>query len=218
MKAKQVITCILLLSLSSGFYGQHLKLGIQGGIIAANPHVMNKSKEYTDYRFYYFMTSYHANATLNYTSRGKAGVTVEPGFIQKGGRKKETNAAGFQENTRYQLNYVYATILLEYNINTKLFLSAGTEIAYLINVQLRNNSGKTDISYMYNKPFEFSGVVGFGINVLKNLDLGIRYNHAITSYKELNVVDEFNNPIDVTIKEYNQYLQVYVRFFVSQLL
>jgi len=69
-----------------------------------------------------------------------------------------------------------------------------------------------------NRKFAWSGVVGGAYKIFDNLDIGIRYSHGLTqiSDKAFWVADESNeNPTEW--KNYNQYLQFFVKLKIKNL-
>lgn len=52
---------------------------------------------------------------------------------------------------------------------------------------------------------------GIAYQILKFMDLGIRYSHALVSAEEITETDEAGDPLP-HIRFYNQYTQLFVRF------
>jgi len=64
---------------------------------------------------------------------------------------------------------------------------------------------------LYEKNFEISGIIGIGVTVFNHIDIEFRYNHGITTYREM-VWTNINGEIQATAVEYNNYLQLLVRY------
>jgi hypothetical protein len=63
-----------------------------------------------------------------------------------------------------------------------------------------------------------SGVIGGAYKILHNLDIGIRYSYGLTqiSDKVFWVADEYNeNPTE--LKDYNQYLQFFIKLKINNM-
>jgi hypothetical protein len=86
-----------------------------------------------------------------------------------------------------------------------------------MNAKNKSDNGSQKITDL-NRKFELSGVVGGAYKILDNLDFGIRYSHGLTqtSNKVFWILDEFNeNPKEM--KDYNQYLQFFIKLKLKKL-
>ena len=133
--------------------------------------------------------SYNLNGYLGYDFNSKLGVSIAPGFIQKG-----------YENTRF--NYFQLPLLLNYNLIDKFSICSGPELAYML----------TDKSFVDNK-FEVSGIVGINYSLSRKIDVGIRYSRAMTYFLSGYLLDsEGNLQFNQIDYIYNNYLQLNVRY------
>lgn len=152
------------------------------------------------------MASYNINGYCSFQGNTILGFSLEPGFIQKGGLYTFPSA-----NSRFEFNYIQLPILVDIHVSEKLYISAGTELSYMISAKSRLEGNLYDISSLYNKT-ELSGMVGLQYTIIEILDIGVRYNHGITSIQTLYFTNPEGTPIGKESKLYNQYFQLIARF------
>jgi hypothetical protein len=192
---------------------QNLELGVKSGLGIANIHITNLPNSETNSDVFSPTMSYSFNGTLSYKSKGLLGFSFEPGLIKKGwvSNKEDDN-----EN-KIGLYYLQLPILSDFYLSDNLYFSIGPEINYLLNAKNKSNYGTEKITDL-NRKLELSGVINGTYKILDNLDIGIRYSHGLTqiSDKVFWVVDEFNeNPKE--LKNYNQYLQFFIKVKIKNL-
>jgi hypothetical protein len=195
---KLLLSLIILYGLK--LQAQRLNYGLEAGFDVANSHVTGLPSG----RMYYPMISYNINCYLGYKINGILRVLIEPGFIQKGGLEKGT------PDFRVQNNYIQMPLLVDYFINDKLYLSLGPEFAYLINAKAKSSNQTNDITKYYDRRNELSGLIGINYNIYKWFDIGLRYNHGLTYYSKIDLVNENGDKVG-NVKEYNQYFQLILR-------
>jgi len=189
---------------------QSFKYGLTAGLDIAKAYTTNIHIRDDNSRLYDPMISYNVNGYLGYKSTGFWGISFEPGYIQKGGAQRyETETK--EDDIRIQLNYIQMPVLFDIYVTNKIFISVGPELAYMISATSKSMEGLYDIWDLYNRNFEVSGLIGINFNVIKNFDIGIRYNHGITWISKVIYFDTDNN-IKTPSEEFNQYLQVFLRF------
>jgi hypothetical protein len=184
---------------------QNFKFGFIAGMDIAKSHL--KDKPDIQNLDYYPMISYNLNGYIGYKSSRLWGLTVEPGFIQKGFVFKNEQYG----NIRSQINYIQLPMLLDIYLTKKICLSAGPEIAYMINAKLKLKEhypgSNTD---SYDKRLELSGIIGLNYKITEKFSANFRYNYGLTYIRELT---QFENSVNSTeIKEYNQYFQLSIRY------
>lgn len=174
------------------------------GFDVANAHITEKTVYLEDNtRIYYPMVSFNANAYLGYKPGNRLGISLEPGFIQKGGIYKSP----FNENAedvRVQLNYTQIPALFDIYISNRLFFTLGPEFAGMVSAKAKSKSGSNSIYKLYDRHSEISGMAGFNYSILEFLDIGLRYSHALTPSRSMHFTDDFGIDIGES-KEYNQY-------------
>jgi hypothetical protein len=189
--------------------GQKIKYGLTIGFDVANSHVTNRLKG-DDSRVFYPMLAYNINGFIGYKSQSFWGLSIEPGFIQKGGFRKNvisySSGVMYQGDISYRLNYIQFPILANLFINNKLYFSIGPELSYMLSAKAKFDSFSTDITSSYDNKFELSGTIGVNYSIWKNIDIGIRYNHGLTYVSKIQWTDLYWNYIGES-KVYNQYFQ-----------
>jgi hypothetical protein len=200
---KRLLRLLFILIILSGLklHAQGFKYGLEAGFDVANSHVTGLL---SSGRMYYPMISYNINGYLGYKINGLIGVSIEPGFIQKGGLEKGN------PDFRVQNNYIQIPLLIDYFINDKFYLSLGPEFAYLINAKAKSTNKTNDITKYYDRRNELSGLIGINYNIYKGFDIGLRYNHGLTYYSKVDLVNENGDKVG-EVKEYNQYFQLILR-------
>lgn len=212
MKAKSLTFLLFLVTIY--IHAQDVKFGLQTGLVVANSCM-------TDYpavqgneapRVYYPLISGNLNAYFGYKTKGIFGFSVEPGFIQKG-EILEGNKDHNDDDIKMKYNYLQMPILADFFITKDLFVSIGPELAYMVSAKAKSKDHANNIYDWIDNKFEFSGILGVSYTFFKKLDVGLRYNHGITLINEITLTDE-EGMITGTIKEYNQYFQLLIRFKV----
>ncbi len=183
------------MSLHAGVF----KCGLLSGIDRVS--IRTKGDFYREKIKYDPVISFNINGCLSYKSEGFWGFSVEPGFIQKGEK-----AIYPEENTlstyQYTYNYVQIPVLCDLYLTDKLFLSAGPELSYRI-----KNTGIDPVS-------EYSLLIGLNTNILKNIDLGFRYNYGLTYFKKYLSMSE-TGEYKGDYEEYFRYLQLFLRYTIN---
>lgn len=201
MKTKIVLlTLIVFVLMQLNAVAQKINYGIVAGVDMAN---LNTTGIGTIDPFKW-MPSFNVNAHVGYQSNTFWGLSVEPGFIVKGGATEDPE-------TKMKLNYLQMPLLVDFYLNERVSVSCGPELAYLLSAKQEWERETYDLEDWYNKKFEFSGVVGLNYKITRNLDLGVRFNLGLTQISEAKYFDE-NGIRFSNAKEYNQYLQCFVRF------
>lgn len=203
------IACFLLL-LNANLKAQEFKYGLVGGIDVANIRLTNIPIVDEAFKPYFSMISYNLNGYVGYKSSGFWGVSVEPGFIQKGGNRKYTNFGDIID-VRFQYNYIQLPIYVDFYIHKRWSISIGPEFSYLVHASVKATDIYNDISMQHLDRFELSGSVGVNFIINQHFDVGLKYNHAFTSLDEIIWTDVWGYTIGVS-KEYNFYLQALVRY------
>lgn len=163
---------------------QTLKYGFLVGIDAMDNFLVNSNKTVGANGAF---ASFNINGYLGYNLNPKFGLSIEPGYIQKG-------------IYNFKLNYIQVPTLFDYYVTDKFFVNIGPEFAYLLNS-----------SNIFDNRFEISGMIGLNYNFYKNFDLGLSYSRAFTHYMSGGIINNINeSPNDISYF-YNNYLQLKVR-------
>lgn len=197
------ICLIVILNLTA--FSQNLKLGFVAGFDVANAQLINRPDGIGNNQVYYPMIAYNFNGYVGYKKSDLWGLSIEPGFIQKGGRQKSSN-----DYIRFNLNYIQLPILFDYYFVDKFYISIGPELSYLINAKVKSKDSSNDITDLYDNRFELSGLVGINYKIIDKLDIGLRYNHGLTYTSKITWTNANGTSLGES-KEYNQYFQLVVK-------
>lgn len=201
MKTKIVLLTLTVFVLTQlNARAQKINYGIVAGVDMANLNITGiETKNPIKWT-----PTFNVNAHVGYRSNTFWGLSVEPGFIVKGGATEDPEI-------KMKLNYLQMPLLVDFYLNERVSVSCGPELAYLLSATQELNGKSYDFEDWYNKKFEFSGVVGLNYKITRNFDLGLRFNLGLTQISEAKYFDE-NGIRFSNAKEYNQYLQCFVRF------
>lgn len=199
----------LIIFSESILHAQNFKFGLLTGFDIANARLTNKPDIEGDLRIYYPMISFNANGYIGFRSARFWGLSVEPGFIQKGGVQL-MNKEDKKDDLKFKLNYIQIPILADFYLTNKLFISIGPELAYMLNAKVKSKDNSNDISDIYDNDFEISGLIGINYNIIKKLDIALRYSHGLSYTMKIIWRGDFGDYLGKS-KEYNQYFQLLVR-------
>jgi hypothetical protein len=209
MKTNTILTfLVLVLCTGLSINAQDFKFGFLTGIDVVNIRLKDKIAFEGDPRVYDPMISFHVNGYVGFKGTGFWGLSVEPGFIQKGGIQKSAD-----DNIRIQLNYIQLPILADFYLSDKIFVSVGPEFGYMMSAKAKSKDISNDISFLYDNEFEVSGLIGINYNIIDKMDLGFRYSHGLTYTSKITWTNVSGNPKGES-SLHNQYLQFLVRFKV----
>lgn len=200
------LSLCLLVCISLCIYAQSFNCGVLTGLILSNSYTPDAID--SEMLFGSPMISGNVNLLMAYHSKGKWGISLEPGFIQKGWRYK--NPFNYQDFNRVKLNYFQLPVLVEYRLRNNIYLSGGSELAYLANAKLRVEDFSVDMNGIYNRKFELSGILGIHYKIFEKIDVGLRMNIGLTNistYWTLGNQGPFN--------DFNLYSQVVFRYLLG---
>jgi len=189
---------------------QEFRFGLLAGIDVTNIRLTNNDDVQGVSTLYDPMLSFNLNGYAGYKSAGFLGVSLEPGLIRKGGVMK-LDKDSKDDDIRTQLYYIQMPILVDMYLCDKLFLSLGTELAYMIDAISKSKDASSNISEAYDNEFEVSGVFGINYSINDQVDIGIRYSHGFSYTLEISWTDSEGNILGKS-EFYNQYGQLIIRF------
>lgn len=187
---KLLLVLHLLLGLSAN--AQNFKFGLIVGIDLSKSHMIIKTTENTLGKVYP-IAALNLNGFVSFKSSEFWGISVEPGFIQKGGKIKDKTS-----DFKYLYNYLQLPILGNLFVSKRFYVSIGPEVCYMIKSH-------------FTRKFELSGLVGINYQLTDKFDIGMKYNHGLTYLYEDKFIDNSGELIQ-TIREYNQYFQLALRY------
>lgn len=122
--------------------------------------------------------AYHFN--LSYTLKfNRIGIAIEPGYIRKGSKILNANSSlEWDYDWFNKYNYLYAPLLVNWYLGKRIYFSLGPEFAYhLSTISIRE--GKEYTYKDIDDRFQLSGIIGLSFQIMKNLDVGLRYSHEL---------------------------------------
>jgi len=194
---------------------QDVKFGYLAGFVLCNARVINKYEKYSDYRVFYPRYSFNLNGNITYRFSKNLGISIEPGFIQKGGIIR-FGINHYMSSIKFRLDYIQIPLLINYKLADRFYISLGPEFAFMINNRDNLPSPATGFSNFEENTFEISGLIGLNYCLSNKIDLGLRYNHAFTFNSILTWTDGYGPPICQS-QVYNQYFQIIIKLKIYQL-
>lgn len=192
----------------SGTFAQNFKYGLQGGIDLSNMIVTNLPDSLANQFDIEPIITYNINGYVGFKSKGFWGLSIEPGFMQKGAIYKNEN----DNKSRIKINYIQLPVLFDIYLYKRISLSIGPEIGCMFSAKSKTDYETFDVGNIYNNKFELSGLIGFNYNLLKNIDIGVNYSRGLTYISKHNWVDVNGIETGRISKEYNQYFQFITRW------
>ena len=208
------VILMILLALLSGMKAtaQDFKFGFLAGLDVANSRLTNIPDTASDSRAYYPLLSFNVNGYIGYKSASFWGISIEPGFIQKGGVIRY-DKDDRDDDVRLVSNYVQIPVLADFYLTEKFYASTGIEFAYMINTKAKSGDLSNDITEFYDNPFEISAAIGINYNIIKGFDTGLRYTHGLTYTQIITFTNASGEPVGEG-KVYNQYFQFLVKYHI----
>ena len=192
------IIVITLLSLSISTKAQEVKYGITAGFCFPSIVLSNVSEN----KYYSaegtFTETYHINAIVRFLSDSWWEISLEPGFIKKGGGlnfRYETNSdIIYYENNKEYSNLELPILFNLYFFNQRFYASTGLELDYTLSTQNYGYSHNYEILPNMNNKFSISAILGISYKLSDNYDIGIRYSLGITKLVKVDLIDAANYP------------------------
>lgn len=207
--------CLYLVFSGSDMNAQKIQFGLQTGFDISRIQVLDK-KDYSDNeKVYHSFKSLNINGYLSYKTKSFLGVSIEPGYIKKGGIRKDyvfrsSSIIFAPQDVSYYSNIIQLPVFLDFFVTDRFYISIGPELDLILNSHIKSDMLSFNVTESVDK-YELSGGIRLTYNIIKHLDVGVLYNHSITSFSDMLWIDDFYNPIDWS-KEYNQYVQLLLRF------
>lgn len=135
------------------------------------------------------------------------GLTIEPGFIQKGAKDKNLG-------TNLRFGYIDVPVLFYYSLITKINLEIGPELGYRI--YYRHDGNRSELPYSKR---DFSAIIGLSYNVNEKINIGTRYSYGLSKMRDSIVFTKdsnggITNVGNVDIDKQNRYFEVFVRYYL----
>jgi hypothetical protein len=209
MKKTLFCSCIVFITFAvSGLNAQKFYFGIQTGVNRSNIHVTERATYFLKGSLYKPFISYAINGYLSYKSNSNWGISIEPGFIQKGGMRVPIALFGPNE-WKNSSSYFQFPILYDLYFFKNFSFSIGPEFTYLLKSQ-DSDIAITNHTFAPRKNVEIGGLAGIQYNIHKVVDVGLRYGHSLSATYRV-WYDDFGDSVGLST-EYNSYFQVFLRF------
>jgi hypothetical protein len=214
MKKIKLTTLVFGLFLFSGHvFGQNWSFGLKAGadlstlkekVTEVLPSTIVSPYTSKDYEYLpNFQIGFISKVQLN----DQIGLTIEPGFIQKGAKDKNLG-------TNLRFGYFDVPLLLYYSPITKFNFEIGPELGYRIYYQHDGNY----VGLPFSK-WDFSAIIGLSYDINEKINIGSRYSYGLSKMRDNIVFTEDGNGGqsiigNIDIDKYNRYFEVFVRYYL----
>lgn len=123
------------------------------------------------------------------------GGSIEPGYLQKG--------AKVRDSLHYKFHYMNLPILFHFYLSNRISVQLGPEIAYLIKARDVSTSPLERLKNIYDHRFDFSGSASLNIGLTYYIDIGFKYN---SSFIKVSSRDPYTGHTNLK----NQYLELFL--------
>jgi hypothetical protein len=226
---------VLMLIASTTTNAQNLEYGFELGLGTSTIHMSDVPQGISYTRMYNPIPTYNINAFVSYKSKSFWGVSIEPGFTQKGGIQlfdsRKSNYQIIHNNVFVVERYIQIPVLYNIYLSKRFYFSVGPDLAYRLSENASttntiNNTGYSISAYKnmgnnvfadYILPdterrFEMSGVLGLNCILTKKFDIGLRYGFGFNNLVDVMWADENIEFIGRQSSTHNQYLQFLMKF------
>ena len=236
MKRKtHIVLTVLFLMLAYQLSGQKMEYGIIGGMDVSAFRMSNTPSEKIGTSWVYNpLVGFNVNASAEYKNE-TWGLSIEPGFIQKGGVQLFGYANFLSRyTTNYhvetRLNYLQLPLLYNIYLSDIFCLSVGGEYSYLIHSDSKltktpNSIDKTLVAFdstqdQFNSKYitnnfpnhhELSGIIGISYALTDEVDVRLRYSYGATELATVSWMDQ-SGFIYSASHIRNHYLQVSLKY------
>jgi hypothetical protein len=218
---KVVIIFITTLLLTISARAQEVKYGIMAGPNLVSLSISNASGAGFHYENYSGIT-FSVNGVIEFRSDSWWGISLEPGYIKKGGLLDLTYSKdGYRfssHNSRLYSN-IELPVLLNIDLNSKFYLSAGLGLDYTLSSSINNQfrtigvmtPGPPNYELLPNLDHKLSCCTILGISYKLNdiYDICLRYSFGLTKLASVNIIDNVKNSV------YSNYLQLSLKYNID---
>lgn len=210
-----LIVTFLILTSASVLQAQKFYVGLQTGLDISTKHISNKDDFTEEKKIYSPLTMFNVNAYLGFKSNSFWGLSIEPGFIRKGGQRNDLtlqidDMLFAYQDVKYISNFIQLPLMVDFYITDKLFLSVGPEFDLFLSSKQESQDLSFDTSGEHDK-LDISAGASAGYSITKNFDVRLLYNHSIASSSNFYWFDGTGLMVGIS-KQYYQYIQLGLRF------
>ncbi len=168
-------------------YSQSLNYGVGVGLNSSNLILGNYPEKNLNYKL-----GFQFNAILKYNFNEKFGVSIEPGFTNRGAIWSSSGYSDIKTN----LNYLILPILANYTLFNKFSIFIGPECSYRISPKDKTDGKTNDVNSLYNSKIDLGVITGLSYQILDKFNIGVRYNRGfISTIKDIRFRDEYGHDI-----------------------
>ncbi|MDD4992684.1 MAG: outer membrane beta-barrel protein [Paludibacter sp.] len=218
---KIAVVLIVALLLSVNAKAQEVKYGIMAGMNLVSLSISNASGLGFHYDNYSGIT-FGVNGVVEFRSDSWWGISLEPGYIKKGGGLDLTYSKPgyrfFSDNSRLYSN-IELPVLLNMDLNSKFYLSAGFGLDYTLSSSINNQfraiavmtPGPPNYELLTNLDHKLSCSTILGISYKFNdtYNICLRYSFGLTRLAAVSLIDNVRNSV------YANYLQLSLKYNIN---
>jgi len=212
---------------------QGLSYGVIIGTDASTMKMKNVPVDIEYTSMYAPLLGFNINGFVSYKSKSFWGISLEPGFIRKGGVQlfdyMNSHYMDIHYKVKNEFNSLELPVLFDIYLNRKLYVSAGLEFEYRLSEKaimtdqvtwndqsvfvakaLGNNILADNILPDNNNRLSYSGLVGLHYNINSRFDLGLRYGIGFKELIHVVWLDSYGY-FGGESNVYNNYLQLILK-------
>ncbi len=172
-------------------YSQSLDYGLGVGLHSSNLLSDNYPERNLNYK-----QGVQFNVILTYNFNEKFGLSIEPGFANRG----TILTFSGHSDTKINLNYLILPVVADYTFFNKFSFFIGPECSYRISAKEKTDGKINDVNSVYDSEIDFGVIAGLSYQIIDKLDVGIRYNRGfISTTKNLRIVDQHGYDKEVNL-------------------
>lgn len=209
---ESIMIFVLLLLCQSRSTGQVYQFGAAVGLNLENTRLKYLSPEYV-YPYYFDpVLTWSSNLVLSYKGKRRLGLSLEPGYIQKGGNYRQFLFLP-DRTVRFKVNYFQMPVLFDWYLSKRFCLSIGPEVGYLINFKTEERGVSNNYTNCLDRRVELAGVLGVQYEIANRLYLALRFSRSLTYYTRIIFFTQTHEkPYTPSSHAFNEYLQFSVRY------
>ena len=225
---KRIIVTMIIISLRICVEAQELKFGFMAGLCLPSYSLRNSSKSEGYSMSSSMINTYHINGFVTLLSDSWWGISVEPGYIVKGGHLNfgyniDPHQFSYWVEKKYSI--IELPILWNAYLRHKFYVSAGLGFDYII----KNTNDQFGI--IYNSSYTFgtilpdvenklncSAILGISYNISDLIDIGARYQLGLTRLMRVELIDAINYPYNhpaALNSFFNDCLQISLKYKIN---
>lgn len=230
---RKIVLFVLIFLLYTTIGAQELSYGVIIGTDASTMKMINVPKDIEYTSMYAPILGFNVNGFISHKSKSFWGISLEAGFIKKGGVQlfdyMNSHYLDIHYKVKNEFNSLELPVLFDMYLNQKIYMSAGLEFEYRLSEKaimtdqvtwndqslfvakdLGNHVLADDILPDDNNRFSYSGLVGLHYNINRKFDLGLRYGIGLKELIHVNWLDSYGY-FGGESNVFNNYLQLILK-------